>query len=265
MQSQADSTAVLLFTTGEDTNPVPPPSKSLTVIVPALNEESNLPLALDGLIGVLGRDGVDWEIIVVNDGSTDKTGAIANTFAKSEPRIHVLEHSKPAGIGTCFLDGIRASSKAAITWFPGDAENEPEELLRYLPLLDQVDIIVPYVTNREVRSRQRRFVSKLYLHVVNLLFGTTFSYTTGNVIYRRQVLDAVRPVATGFTYQTECLVRGARAGFTFAEVPVRLGKRMHGRSKILTLGSVLSAAYDLGRLFVRVRVLRADKIVAMSA
>ena len=234
-------------------------STSLSVVVPALNEEKNLRQAVKGLTNVLGQDGIDWEVILINDGSTDHTEEIATELVRAEPRIKLINHQKPMGIGRSFWDGVEASSKQGITWFPGDGENDPEELIKFLPLLEHVDIVVPFVINKEARSWRRRFVSKFYLWMVNLLFGTMFNYTTGNVIYRKNVFDIVEPKANGFTYQTECLIRAVRSGFTFAEVPVHLGKRLHGRSKILTFKSVRKATWELIRLFVEIRILPKKK------
>lgn len=227
-------------------------SMSLSVIVPALNEEQNLRRAVTGLIKVLEEKDIDWEMILVNDGSTDRTGDIAVELANAKPRIKVMHHPYTMGIGCSFQDGIKAASKKGITWFPGDGENDPNELLKYFHLLQNVDIIVPFVINREIRSWRRRFVSKVYLLAVNLLFGTMFNYTTGNVIYHRRVFNRVKFRANGFTYQTECLVKAVRAGFTFAEVPVLLSKRAHGRSKILTFKSIFTGLLELSRLFIEV-------------
>ena len=227
--------------------------------MPALHEEKNLRQAVRGLTDVLGQDGIDWEVILVNDGSTDQTKEIAIELVSTEPRIKLINHPKPLGIGRSFWDGVEASSKHGITWFPGDGENDPDELIKYLPLLEHVDIVIPFVINKEARSWRRRFVSKFYLWMVNLLFGTMFNYTTGNVIYRKTVFDVVEPRAHGFTYQTECLIRAVRSGFTFAEVPVHLGKRLHGHSKILTFQSVTKATWELIRLFFEILILPNNK------
>jgi len=229
---------------------------SLSIIVPALNEEMNLRSTMSGLLDVLDRAGIDWEIILVNDGSSDGTAAIAEQLVNKNSRIRLINHNRPRGIGACFRDGIRAATKEAVTWFPADGENNPDELIKYLSLIEKVDIVIPFVVNRDVRSWARRFVSRLYLVLVNLSFGTMFNYTTGNVIYRRKVFDVVRFKASGFIYQTECLVRSVRAGFTFAEVPVLLGQRSHGKSKILTFRSVITQAFALMKLFVDIHLTR---------
>ena len=97
---------------------------SLTVMVPALNEERNLEAAVLVIIKALDDSGIDWEIVLVNDGSTDKTGDIANELASQEPRIKVIHHQRARGVGYCFREGIKFSTKDAITWVPGDGENE---------------------------------------------------------------------------------------------------------------------------------------------
>ena len=229
---------------------------SLSIIVPALNEEMNLKPTMSSLIDVLDKGKIDWEIILVNDGSSDSTAHIAEQLIKNNSRIRLINHEQPRGIGACFRDGIRTSTKEAVTWFPADGENNPDELIKYLSLIEKVDIVIPFVVNRDVRPWARRFVSRLYLMIVNLSFGTMFNYTTGNVIYRRKVFDVVKFKASGFIYQTECLVRSVRAGFTFAEVPVLLGQRSHGKSKILTFRSVMTQVFVFMKLFIDIHFSR---------
>jgi glycosyltransferase involved in cell wall biosynthesis len=233
---------------------------SLSVIVPALNEEMSLSSTISDLIKVLAGASIDWEIILVNDGSSDRTPSIAEQLAKDNPGVRLIHHDRPMGIGACFRDGIEKSTKEAVTWFPGDGENNPYELIKYLSLIEKVAIVVPFVVNRDVRPWARRLVSKLYLMIVNASFGTMFNYTTGNVIYRRNVFDVVKFKANGFIYQTECLVRSVRAGFTFAEVPVLLGRRNHGHSKILTFRSVMTQIFAFSRLFIDIYFTRNNRV-----
>lgn len=229
---------------------------SVTVVVPALNEERNLEDAVTSIIAAFENGGMDWEIIIVNDGSTDSTGEIANEFASKNPGIRVLHHERPMGIGYSFREGVAASSKDAVTLLPGDGEADPYELLKWLPLLEHVDIVNPFIVNRDVRSWDRRMLAALYLWITNLSFGTTFRRSTGNVIYRRGVFAAVNPEAKGFFYQTECLVKAIRAGFTFTEVPGRLRGRFRGGSKALSFRSFWAVALDFLRLFIAIHILR---------
>jgi len=229
---------------------------SVTVVVPALNEEENLEDAVTGIIAALENGGIDLEIIIANDGSTDSTGEIATELASKNTQVKVLHHERPMGIGYSFREGVATSSKDAVTLLPGDGEVDPYELLKWLPLLEHVDIVNPFVVNRDVRSWDRRMLSTLYLFIINFSFGTKFKYTNGCVIYRRRVFEVVKQETKGFFYQTECLVKAIRAGFTFAEVPVRLRGRLRGGSKALSFRSFWTVASDFLRLFIEVHILR---------
>jgi len=210
---------------------------SLCVIVPGLNEEAAVRGAVEELVAALRSAAVEWEIIVVNDGSTDRTGEIAEELARREPRIRVIHHERPMGVGYSFLEGIGAASTSVLTWGPADGENDPAELLKYLPLIEHVDIVIPFVINKGVRPLLRRVLSALYLSIIYMTFRTRFNYTNGNIIYRRKVFDAIHPRSTGFLVHAECLVRAIRAGFTFAEVPVVLKRRVEGDSKAILFKS----------------------------
>ncbi len=222
---------------------------SLSIVVPALNEEENFKQASESMLADLGTAGIDWEIIIVDDGSTDATGKMADELArKMGPRVKVIHHAKPMGIGASIRDGVKAAAKDAVTWLPGDGENDPAEVFKYLPLIEHVDCINPFVINKDVRSRSRQRISGLFTTIINISFGTRFNYTNGNVIYRRKVFEAVRQESTGFFFQTECLVKASRAGFTIAEVPIRIRVRAGGESKALTFRSLKSVARDYLRL-----------------
>lgn len=222
---------------------------SLTIVVPALNEEENIIHAVDSMRADLRRADIDWELIIVDDGSADRTPEICDELSRAHaPHIRVIHHRRPLGIGAGIRDGVRAATKNAVTWLPGDGENDPYEIIKYTPLLEHVDFIVPFVINKDARSRRRQFLSRIYRAIVNATFGTSFNYTNGNVIYKRTVFDVVRQESSGFFFQTECLVKAARAGFIFAEVPIRIRTRLKGRSKAITWRSLKAVVRDYVRL-----------------
>lgn len=225
-----------------------PESISLSVVVPALNEERDLKRTIDNLVQVLQEKVIDWEIILVNDGSSDNTKTLANQLALAERRITAIHHPKRCGLGACWKDGVRSAKKEAIVWFPGDGENDPHELVKYLFLLQYVDLVIPYITNPKVRPWYRRLLSRAFLWLINLSFGTMLAYITGNVLYRRQVFDVVKPESDGFFTLTECPVKAVHSGFTYAQVPVQLGQRMHGHSTILSLRSIATIINEYLRL-----------------
>ena len=240
-------------------------SISLSVIVPSLNEERNLRRTIDNLVPVLEEKVGDWEIILVNDGSIDHTGSLSDELSRKEPRIKVIHHRQRQGLGSCWKDGVRTATKDAVVWFPGDGENDPHELVKYLFLLKYVDMVVPYITNRDVRPWYRRFLSRAYLWVINLSFGTMLSYITGNVLYRRYIFDVVKPEADGFFTLTECPIKALCAGFTYAQVPEQLGRRQYGRSTILTPRSIMTIIWEYLRLFIAIHFRRKTRHLAETA
>ena len=229
---------------------------SLTIIVPAYNEEDNLDATGKNLIDAFNKRNLDWELILIDDGSIDRTRELAEKLAYGESRIKVIHNRRNMGIGYCFRQGVESASKKLITWIPADGENDLNELIKYLPLLEHVDIVIPFVLNVGIRSWGRRIISTAFLWIINLSFGTTFNYTNGNVLYRRRVFEIVEPKSTGFFFQTECLIKAIRSGFIFAEVPVRLKGRKDGRSKALNIKSFCTVVLNFITLFLAIHISR---------
>lgn len=233
---------------------------SLSIVVPALNEETALSETIEDICDAMYKNSIDWELILVNDGSTDKTLEIANRLANNEERIKVIQHTRPIGVGSCFKDGIKIATKDAITWLAADGENDPGEIIKYLHLLEDVDIVVPFVSNVAIRSWTRRILSAIYIRIINLSFKTKFTYANGSAISRRRVFEIVKPKSNGFFFQTECLIKATHSGFLFTEVPVHLRKRMGGHSKAITLKSLFTVIREFICLFYEIRILRKTKM-----
>lgn len=229
---------------------------TLTVVMPCLNEEDNVAAAARATLSAFDRKGVEGELIIVNDGSTDRTSEIAHDLQQCDKRIRIITHPKPQGIGSSFWDGVRAAQGDFCTWIPGDNENDPDDVLRYYYMTNDVDIIVPFIHNMEVRSLSRRLISSLYRFIINMSFGTNLNYTNGTVIYNTAILRDIQLNTTGFFYQAEMLTRLIRAGYLYAETPQFLGSRGAGKTKALTMKSFLDVAKSYLHLLWEVHVMR---------
>lgn len=222
-------------------NPTPgsTPSKlpSLSVVIPCLNEEENIKLTAHRTLVALELYGIEGELIIINDGSSDKTGPIAHELAQEFDNVRVIDHTSPHGIGASFWDGVQNAQNDFVVLVPGDGEIDPEDALRYYYLTRDVDIIVPFIHNVEIRSYARRIISSLYRFIINMSFGTTLNYTNGTVIYNRTILKGMRLKSKGFLYQAELLINLVRAGYLYAETPHFLLPRNAGTTKALTLKS----------------------------
>ncbi len=203
---------------------------TVSVIMPALNEEANIADAIRDTLAGMDEFGVQGEIIVVNDGSRDRTAEIVAEIMHAEPRVRVLTHDAPWGFGNSFWDGVDHSTADVVVVLPGDNENIPTEIFRYFDLLEHVDIVIPFLFNRETRSPIRNIISYLYRAIINTSFFVNLNYTNGTVLYRRNILAEMSSRSGGFFFQTEILVTAIKQGYLFAEVPYRVGTREGGKS-----------------------------------
>jgi glycosyltransferase involved in cell wall biosynthesis len=212
--------------------------KQVSVVMPSLNEEANLGEAVADVLAAFQEMGLAGEILVINDGSTDGTAELARALEKKFPQVRALHHGSTKGIGAAFWTGVKKAEGEIITMLPGDGENDAREILRYLPLLQHVDLVIPFVFNAEIRSLPRRLLSKAYKAIINISFGVLVNYMNGTVMYRRNTLLSLKLQSNGFFYQTELLIRAIRKGYLYAEVPYALKRRRAGQSKALTLRSL---------------------------
>ncbi|WP_295100229.1 glycosyltransferase family 2 protein [uncultured Candidatus Kuenenia sp.] len=216
----------------------------LSAIMPALNEEGNIVDAVENVIDSCRKVGCSVEVIVVNDGSTDKTELMVNGLMEKYPFVKMIRHDKPKGIGASYWEGVRKSQGEMVTYIPGDFQNDAYETLRYLPVMDHVDIVIPFFYNMNVRTWSRRMISKFYKGIINVSFGILLNYMNGPVIFRKCVLENVVLKSTGFFYQTELLIKCLNSGYLYAEVSCAVNERTIGVSKALTLRSFYKVITD---------------------
>jgi len=214
----------------------------VSVIMPALDEEKNILDAIDGVLKAFKVFDLNGEIVVVNDGSCDRTQELINDAMRKDSRIRVIKHDKPKGIGASFWDGVGIAEGDAVVLIPGDNEVDAEESLRYFQLMQHVDIIIPFVYNREARNVFRNILSLIFRLIINMTFCVNLNYTNGTVIYKKAILLKLAHTSCGFFYQAENLIKLIKQGYLFAEVPYYLQKRKFGDSKAVTYPSFYNVA-----------------------
>jgi glycosyltransferase involved in cell wall biosynthesis len=211
---------------------------AVTAIMPALNEAGNLVAAAANVLSSFQRLEINGELIVVNDGSSDQTGEIAEQLSASNDNVSVLHHERPQGIGGSFWHGVRVAQGDTVTMIPGDGENDAAEILRYLPMLSEVDIVIPFIYNREVRSTARRLLSIVYREIIKASFGLSLNYMNGTVMYRRCIFAGIELKNGGFFFQSELLIKTIKRGYLYAEVPCALRTRESGDSSATSWSSL---------------------------
>jgi glycosyltransferase involved in cell wall biosynthesis len=220
----------------------------ISVIMPALNEEKNIEPAILNALKALKDFKIPSEILVVNDGSTDNTPKLVENISKTHQNVKMITHDKPKGIGASFWDGVDNATGGIVVMLPGDNENDPWEIFRYYKLLEHVDMVIPFLYNKETRSLFRNILSFIYRFIVNTTFLVYFNYTNGTILYRKSILNGLKYRSTGFFFQTDMLIRLVRRGYLFAEVPYRLGTRKEGISKAVSFPSLIQVIKGYIRL-----------------
>lgn len=227
---------------------------TLSVIIPALNEEGNLAAAVATVLRAIDDRFADYELLIVDDGSTDHTGAIADELAVGNPHIRVIHNPRNMGFGYNYNRGVELARMEYVTMFPGDNEIPGEAIRTILNAVGSADIVVPYIATPSVRSGSRQVISAAFVALVNFLFGLHLRYFNGPCVHRRSLLLSVPMRTHGFAYMAAILVRLIRSGCSYVEVPMSLQARQHGRSKAFKLKNIVSVLSTLGELFWEVQI-----------
>lgn len=213
---------------------------TISFIVPALNEEDNIELAVQQILIAAQDRFSDYEILLVDDGSTDTTGYIMENMAAQNDKIHVIHNQRNLGLGGAYKRGIAAAKFDYVMMVPGDNEHPAAGLADVLSAIGKANIVIPYVINPHNRSYFRRFMSSRYTTLINLLFGLRVRYYNGIVIHRVDLLRQISITTDGFGFNAEILIKLLKQGNSYVEVSTTLNKRKEGKTKIFQPKNLLS-------------------------
>lgn len=217
---------------------------ALSVIIPAYNEEANVDKAVGATVATLEATGVEWEIIVVNDGSTDRTGLLAERCSASNPRITVIHHPANKGLGAAVRTALQQARGEYVLWVPCDSPFEKGELDPFIGAIGKADVVVGYRTARPGYSPLMRVNSSVYTYVVSRLFRIhlrDFNYVH---MYRRRVLASLKWRTTRIFWLAEALIRARDAGYAIMQVPAVVRARTAGKATASRPSIMLRTAWD---------------------
>ena len=209
------------------------------VCVPTYNERENLPQILPRILATDER----LEVLVIDDGSPDGTGRMADEMAATEPRIHVLHRSAKQGLGRAYLAGFAWALERDYDWvFEMDADfsHDPKYLLDLVAGVAEADLVLGSRYARGVNvinwPMSRLLLSWFANKYVRWITGLPLTDATGGFkCFRRAVLEAIpldRVRSNGYAFQIEMSYRAWKKGFRLAEVPIVFVDRVEGQSKM---------------------------------
>jgi glycosyltransferase involved in cell wall biosynthesis len=233
---------------------------SLSVVIPAYNEEENVASAVERVSDVAQGLGLEYEIILVNDGSSDGTGEIGREIAKRIPNFKLVEHHPNRGYGGALKAGFAAADKELIAFVPADNQFDFAEIACLLERVEDADIVCGYRAERQ-DTPIRRFNALGWNLTVRLFFGRLVrDIDCGFKLFRREVLGEVRIESNGAMIDTELLAGAKARGKRIVEVPVTHLARVGGAATGANPMVVLRAFRDLVRFRFRLSAeLRAER------
>jgi hypothetical protein len=227
--------------------------RSLSVIVTAMNEIGNLAPTVENVIAAAAPRVSDFEIIVVDDGSTDGTSELADRLAGADSRIRVHHNGRNRGLAYSYKKGIELAAKEYTSWVAGNNIVPRKGLEDLYANVGKVDTVLSYVLT-DVRGLLRRLVSRTLTVVVNLMFGVRMRYYTGPCVYRTDVLQRLTCVTEGSMIVPEILLRMVKSGLSYVEIPLQPQARVSGTTKTFRPRNLLAVSMSLLRLFWDVQI-----------
>jgi glycosyltransferase involved in cell wall biosynthesis len=220
--------------------------------MPGLNEEANVERAVRRAKAALERFTREFEIIVIDDGSSDGTGAIARRLAQEDPRVRVLRNERNVNYGVSLARGIREARCEWILHDGMDLPLAPEDLPLFTPHFDAADLIVVSRIDRSAHSPWRKLTSLVNRSLLRLLFAPRARDLNFVQFYRRAWVQQVTLASTSPAFVTpELILRAERSGRRVLEVPAEFRRREAGRGHFGKPRDIAWTLSDMLRLRVR--------------
>ncbi len=220
----------------------------LSLAIPFYNEEDNVEDVVNGLGKELNQNKINYELILVNNGSSDSTPKIIKNLKKINSRIKQVNIKKNEGYGWGIINGLQAAKGKYIGYVDGDNQVHQKYIVHAYNKLMATDAAI-CLTRR--LNRKEGFTRKIASIVYNLIVSTLFFIKVSDInskpkIIRRKYYEDMRPSSKGWFIDTEIVLRAKNKGFKFVEIPVNYANRKKGKSKV-NFGITKELLFDIIR------------------
>lgn len=212
------------------------PQMYASVIIPTFNESENIGKLLIDLNQGLDSSRIKYELIIVDDDSSDDTATIVSQFSKADPRIKFISRKGKRGIGSAIFDGFLKSEGEVIVTMDADFSHPPESVIALIKAMNKYDVAVGsrYVSGGEMNGPlTRRVLSKMLNSVIVLILNLNIHDCTGGFMaLKRKVFNSIDKIAgKSGDFSFEIIYKAKRAGFKITEIPFIYRWRTKGKTK----------------------------------
>jgi glycosyltransferase involved in cell wall biosynthesis len=197
--------------------------KTVSFVVLALNEEKHIEKTIQTVLDAAKASTIEaFELVLVDDGSTDDTGRLMDQIASQRPLANVVHNEHNLGFGAAYLRGVAAATQEYVMIIAGDNIMPGHSITAILDLIGPTDILLPFMTDARFREPVRRIGSWVFARFINVLFGHRIRYYNSMVV-RRALFEGVQITASGYSLQAECIMKFLAKGATYQEIGVAYG------------------------------------------
>jgi glycosyltransferase involved in cell wall biosynthesis len=224
----------------------------ISLFFPVYKDEATVAVMIEKALALLQSLTEEYEVIVVDDCSPDRAGAIADELALRHERVRVIHHPVNMGYGAAVRTGLSACAFEYVCFTDGDDQYEVNDFLKLLKLRDRYDLIITF-RYKKIYSSSRIFISWLYNKLLRLMFRTPFrDVSTGLRMVRRSILSDIELEARSPFIGAELAIKAMLHGYRVGEVGIQTFPRTFGRGSSTSMRNILATMADMWCIYRKV-------------
>ncbi|MCC6711434.1 MAG: glycosyltransferase family 2 protein [Candidatus Pacebacteria bacterium] len=228
--------------------------KSLSVFFPCFNEEKNIPFFVDEAINFLPKVADKFEIIIIDDGSSDKTKDVAEDLVKNFPMVKLVSHQENRGYGAALRTGFEVAKYDWIFFTDGDLQFRLNQLANFIPYTQTHHVIIGYRKKR-AEGKLRAFNASLFKLYIDLLFRVGVrDIDCAFKLFHRKTLQSLHLESTGAFTSSEILYKLKKRGEQFIQLPVNHSKRKFGSPTGNNIKVIIKAGIEALSLYLKIKI-----------
>jgi glycosyltransferase involved in cell wall biosynthesis len=222
---------------------------NLSFVFPMYNELENITPCVQGAMHIGAKLGIDYEIIIVDDASTDGSGKLADKLAASHPEIKVIHHPFNRKLGGALKTGFAAAVKDYVLYIDSDLPLDFDEVCAAIPRIASADMLIGYRLSR-AESLRRKFISAVYNQLIRQLFGlrvrdVNFSFK----LFKREICQQIDLQSEGSFIDAELLIEAYHRGYSIREIGLHYYPRIAGKSTLASAAVIKKILQEMWRYY----------------